>query len=108
MSVYPIGWDITSRREREDEGLVVDITATGTVRARKRHGRYRFALRHDLITAAEAATLQAWCEAREGLPAQITWRDGTTYEGILTDWSIDIRHGPMSSARAVIRGAAAI
>ena len=108
MSVYPIGWDITSRREREDEGLVVDITATGTVRARKHHNRYRFDLRHDILSAEEALILQTWCEAREGLAAQIQWRDGTTYEGVLTEWAIDIRHGPLSSARVVIRGAAGV
>lgn len=107
--VYPVPWDLrTSRREPEDGRLVVDITAAGTARARRRHNRYRFALAHEHMPEADALTLQAWCEAHEASYVQLVWRDGRTYEGLLTVWDVDRVAGPDWRASVEIRGAAVL
>lgn len=105
MSAYPLDYEIRSTRQREESGLLVDITSSGAPRARQRHGRYRFDLVHTWLTDTERTTLQDWLEANEGTLVQVTWSDGRTYEGLLGIWSIDERAGPRGQASVEIRGA---
>ncbi len=108
-NLYPVPWDLrTSTRTPEDGRVVVDITAAGTARGRRRHMRSRFTLSHAHMPQAEALALQAWCEAWDGEPVRLVWRDGVEYEGLLAVWDVDRVSGADWRAQIEIRGAAAV
>jgi hypothetical protein len=102
---WPLSFSRNSTRAPEDGALQVDITSTGTARARKRHSRVRFSLFHAYLDATESATLQAFCEAHDGALVTVTWTDGSSYEGVLSGWSVRRIAGPYAHATAEIRGA---
>ena len=107
--LYPLPWDLrSSTRAAEDGRTVVDITAAGVARARRRHTRSRFTLAHEHMPEADALTLQAWCEEHETGLVQLVWRDGLTYEGLLAQWEVDRVSGPDWRAVVEIRGAAVV
>jgi len=105
VNQYPLPYTVDRQRQPEEGALQVDITATGTARARKRHSRYQFAVDHKYLSSTEADTLQTYCEAHEGELVTLTWTDGHSYEGLLTDWSVRRTAGPRSHASVAIRGA---